>query len=345
MTCCAIVMQATSSSLVSQVNVDWLGRCAAACSTQLRRDVAPLWGTAIDGVRVSNGQDLQPGEMVFAIVDALPDAPGAIAYHDVQGNAVPVAYLALSTCNTLDDVSTAISHELCETDGDEDCNEWCDDGQGHEFARELCDAVESNSYPIDLGDGQPPIRVSDFLLPAFFEANAPGPYNFCATIANDNQPRPSAPFATASGGYQIERDSGSNEQQVQGATIVHLFGTPRAARRERMKHWSSRATRRGWNGWSGSNQPNPPPATSPKAGDSPSAWARRTLEDSLEDSRKALEELRAVEESITRRTHGLEANVLRLVRLWIQRVGDANNELEKRATALEQAATELEQAS
>jgi hypothetical protein len=327
MTCCAIVMQATSSPLAAQVNVDWLGRCAAACATQLRRDVAPLWGTAIDGVRVSNGgTDLQPGEMVFSIVDELPDAPGAIAYHDVQGNAVPVAYLALSTCNTLDDVSTAISHELCEADGDEDCNVWCDDGQGHEFARELCDAVESNSYPIDLGDSQPP---------SFFEAGASGPFNFCATIGNDNQARPSAPFATASGGYQIERDSGGNEQQVQGATIVHLFGTPRAARRERMKHWSSRATRRGWNGWSGSNEPNAPPAT---------RLAGVTVEQAVSsakavvaEARAALDELRQIEESIVQRNHSLEANVLRFIRLWTKHLSGFHTELEKRATELERA--------
>jgi len=328
MTCCAIVMQATSSSLVSQVNVDWLGRCAAACSTQLRRDVAPLWGTAIDGVRVSNGQDLQPGEMVFAILDELPDAPGAIAYHDVQGNAVPVAYLALSTCNTLDDVSTAISHELCETDGDEDCNEWCDDGQGHEFARELCDAVESNSYPIDLGDGQPPIRVSDFLLPAFFEANAPGPYNFCATIANDNQARPSAPFATASGGYQIERDSGGNEQQVQARRQVHLqgMGSQKRGREERRRHWSSRAARRGWG-----------PGAQQRDRRASIGDAVTSAKAVIADARAALDELRQIEESIVRRTHGLEANVLRFVRLWTKHLSGFHAELEKRATELEQA--------
>lgn len=323
MTCCAIIMQATSSALVSQVNVDWLGRCAAACATQLRRDVSRWWGAAIDGVRVSNGQDLQFGEMVFAVVDALPDAPGAVADHDVQGNAMPVAYLALSTCNSLDDVSTAISHELCEIDGDEDCNVWCDDGQGHEWAREICDAVESNSYPIDLGDGQPPIRVSDFLLPAFFEAGASGPYNFCAAIAN--QASPSAPFATASGGYQIERDSGGNEQQVQGAKIVHLYGTPRAPRAERMKHWASRAARRGLG--------RAAPGLIDRARIAAAVESARKM---LTEARASLEELRQIEDSIVRRTHGLEANVLRFVRMWTKQLSGFHDQLEKSAAELEQ---------
>ena len=239
MTCVVLIMEATSSPLVSQVTPAWLARCASACTTQLTRDVAPVYGGAY-GVRVGSGSsDVQPGEMVFAIVDALPDAPGAIAYHDTSGGDVPVAFLALSTCSTLDDVSTAISHELCETAGDASCDLWADDGQGHEWARELCDAVESNSYGIDLGDGQAPIKVSDFLLPGFFGANDPGPYCFLQAnpSAGTAQGIPSAPFATASGGYQVQRTSGGGETQVQGKI--------RDLRLAKQRHWSSRVYRRG----------------------------------------------------------------------------------------------------
>jgi len=184
--------------------------------------------------------------MVFALVDALPGEPGAIAYHDVNGVAVPVAFLALSTCDTLDDVSTAISHEMCETQGDVACNIWCDDESGAEWARELCDAVESNSYGVDLGDGQPPIMVSDFLLPAFFEPNATGPMSFLAAGGASPatvQGTPSMPFQTATGGYQIKRDSGGNETQV---TAVTSEGSRRGMLAKAGKHhWSSRAARRG----------------------------------------------------------------------------------------------------
>jgi hypothetical protein len=238
--CVAIVMEATSSPLVSQVTAAWLARCAAACSRQLSRDVAPIYGGTY-GVRAASGPtDVQPGEMVFSIVDQLPDAPDAIAYHDTQGNDVPVAFLALSMCNTLGDVSTAISHELCETAGDISCDLWADDGQGYEWARELCDAVESNSYPIDLGDGQPAVPVSDFLLPGFFGASDPGPYSFVQAhpeLGGTTQGVPSGPFATASGGYQVRRSSGGGETQVQGKVADRRL--PKA------KHWSSRLFRRG----------------------------------------------------------------------------------------------------
>lgn len=231
----AIVSDAKSAPLTSQVSPEWLARAAAACWTQLLRDVIPVWGAEVAGVRATTRNLIRPGESVFAILDELPDAPGAIAYHDVVGGAVPVEFLALSTCRTLDDVSTAISHELCEVVGDPDCNRWDDDGIGHEWAHELCDAVESNLYPIDMGDGAAPVMVSDFLLPAFFASLSPGPY--CYTQANQLPGSyPIAPFKTAGGGYQITRNAGTIESQVQGDM--------RLARRVKGRHWSSRVFRR-----------------------------------------------------------------------------------------------------
>lgn len=235
-----IINEATSAPLAGQISIPWLERVAAACAMQLDEDVSSYYGGGPYGCRIgANAQDVQPGEMVFAIVDSLPDAPGAIAYHDVTGADVPVAFLALSTCNALDDVSTAISHELCETAGDLACNLWADDG-AHEWARELCDAVESNLYPVDLGDGQPPVHVSDFLLPAFFATGAPAPYTHMQ--AQDMAGSyPSAPFATAAGGYQIQRASGTGETQV----TAHESSKRGVVVKAGKHHWSSRPARRG----------------------------------------------------------------------------------------------------
>lgn len=226
------VVDAKTSPLVSQVTPSWLQQCAAACLLQLENDIAPVYGGTYELRVGSSNTDIQTGEMVFAIVDALPDEPGAIAYHDVDGGDVPVAYLALSTCNTLDDVSTAISHELCETAGDVSCDLWADDGQGSEWARELCDAVESNAYEIN------GIAMSDFLLPGFFGPHDLGPYSFLQ--ANPSMTGrlvsfPDAPFQTAQGGYQIKRTAGTNE--VQGKVPAHRLA--------KVKHWSSRSYRRG----------------------------------------------------------------------------------------------------
>jgi hypothetical protein len=236
---CVLVVEATTSLLTKSVTPAWLEAVAQSAMLQLNTDVSAYYGGTYF-VRVGSAKDVQVGEIVFSIVDLLPKEPGAVAYHDVAGNAVPVAFLALSTCNTLDDVSTAITHELCEIAGDAPCDMWADAGTGQEFAKELCDAVQANLYTIDA------VAVSDFLLPAFFAPGAPGPYCFTQAMGvGDNYP--SAPFATTSGGYQIVRDSGGGETQVAAeskprpARVVGELG-PRTAK---SKHWSSRTWKRG----------------------------------------------------------------------------------------------------
>ena len=239
--CVVLIVEATTSPLVGQLTQTWLEAVASALTQQLNVDVSAYYGGTF-GVRVGGGPlDVQPGEVVFSIVDTLPQAPGAVAYHDVDGHEVPVAFLALSTCSTLDDVSTALSHELCEIAGDAACNEWVDAGNGQEFARELSDAVQANIYTVDT------IAVSDFLLPAFFAAGAPGPYCFTEAMGVGSN-YPTAPFATTSGGYQIVRDAGGNEAQVTAKAKTnkgpHVVGTL-GKRAAKSKHWSSRTWRRG----------------------------------------------------------------------------------------------------
>jgi hypothetical protein len=218
----------TDARYGGQLTTAVVGAMAAALTTQLNRDVAPAWGGSY-GVRVGkSGKALAKGEIACAIVDDLPDAPGAIAYHDVDGSEVPTIFLARRQCNSLlsgpDSVSSAMSHELCETVGDPFCNEWADDGQGHEYAKELCDAVQETGYVI--GD----VAVSNFLLPAFFAPGASGPYDFLGTAAV-------APFHTAPGGYQIVRPAGGAATQV--------LGRLRDERLAKKRHPTSRTYRRG----------------------------------------------------------------------------------------------------
>jgi hypothetical protein len=208
-TCIVLVnkVDPKTSLLAAQVTADWLTRVAAACQTQLSEDVAPIHGGSFV---VSAAALANEGESEFDIDWQLLNAPGAEAYHDWQTGKV-VAFEALSTCATLDDVSKGISHELCEILGDPGCNQWVDDGQGGEYARELCDACQDSSYVID------GVAVSNFLLPTFFEPNAKGPFSFLGTKGTDVI---TAPFATAPGGYQIRRDPGTGETQVTGQILT-----------------------------------------------------------------------------------------------------------------------------
>jgi hypothetical protein len=193
-------------------------------------------------VRVSNGNDIQPDEVVFAILATLQDAPGAIAFHAVNNSGIPTAYDAITLSDTLTGpggFSVAISHELCETAGDPGANRWADDGKKTEHALELCDAVEAFSYPISIGGTQ--VYVSNFLLPAFFVPNALGPYDWMTANGLTPVTAPSGPLATAvaSGGdYQIVRTVNEN-----GSKQVTSRGTPRRPKKTADRR--SRAYRRG----------------------------------------------------------------------------------------------------
>lgn len=223
-----LLNEARDAPLTAQVTPDWLGKVTGACTVQLNRDVSAYWGGSYS-VRVGSGPtDISPGECVFSLLDSLPD-PNAIAYHDVLGNGVPYGVESLAACSTLDDVSRAISHELCETAGDVACNAWRDDGHGTEWAQELCDAVESWGYAID------GVQVSDFVLPAFFFPGAPGPYHYLA--ATGAMPDLAGPLLTGVGGYQIRR--------AYGGPVSDVWGTVAPARLARKRHSSSRTYRRG----------------------------------------------------------------------------------------------------
>lgn len=226
MTSFVIVNNASDASLTP----DLLAAIASALEIQLNRDVSTYWGGNYRVRAATPDNPPATDEVVAIVLDDLPDAPGAIAYHNWQGS--PDIYAARNMCDSLIDggvsLSAALSHELCETAGDDACNLWADDGAGNEWAHELCDAVESGVYTI--GVSGVAIPVSDFVLPEFFKPGVvQDKYSFMGG--------PSAPFTTAPGGYQIQRASGTGETQVQGVI--------REIQRKKKAHWSSRTYRRG----------------------------------------------------------------------------------------------------
>ena len=234
-----------------------LANIAAAVQLQLNAHYAPNCSGGNHAVRAGTAKDIAPGESAFAILPDLPQVPGAIAYHDVDGTGVPVAFDAITLSDSLtgpgNSLSVAVSHECLEAGGDPACNRWRDNLQGAEFVEEECDAVESETYPITLDNGAM-VYVSNFVLPAFFTPNAPGPYDYMNLVSPSTN-GPSLPFQTAPGGYQDTRTTGSDEHQVQATLYAHpttgaLRSTPwpgtRAARRvAKRAHPSSRQSRRG----------------------------------------------------------------------------------------------------
>jgi hypothetical protein len=241
---------AGTSALGDQITHDWLTRVAAALQVQLRQHVAPAWPYAADAVvRVgANPGDLAgEGETPASILPTLQDvAPGAEAFHDViVPGGQPDQFLALDECQTLDDITKGISHENNEITGDPECDQWVTIPSGidlpsglvagGQIAIEDSDPLQDRSYPIDLGDGLPPIMVSDFCYPAYFDTSLPGPTSY----GEDKCGMPRlAPFGRTAGGYHLFRNAdGSGETQ--------LFGMAPPHRAKRAKHHHSRWYRRG----------------------------------------------------------------------------------------------------
>ena len=206
------------SPLAAQMTGAWMIRLARALTIQLQAHVAPHWPGAVGAcveVAASAG-DFRPGESPFQFLPSLPDQPGDIAYH-YDANGVPDAFEAVDTCGTLADLETAASHEACEIPGDPNCDQWVPRPDGKQQAVEICDPVQARRYGIDLGDGLPPVQVSDFVLPTYFSSSTIGPTTYLELVGKGAHVDP---FAIAQGGYALVRNADGTE----------VFGTMTPAR-------------------------------------------------------------------------------------------------------------------
>ena len=61
-----------------------LAHIAEAVQSQVNQEFAAEWGAQAT-LRVGTSNDIQPGEWAYGFVASLPDAPGASAYHDING--------------------------------------------------------------------------------------------------------------------------------------------------------------------------------------------------------------------------------------------------------------------
>lgn len=221
-----------------------LKHMAEVVQNQVNEEFAAEWGSQAR-VRVgSTPKDIQPGEWAYVFLPTLPDAPGASAYHDINGNGVPYSLCAVTTCGSLygpNGISVDVSHEILETAGDEGANQYAYDHKGMLHAVEMCDAVEIQTYGKKCTDGTV-VHVSNWLLRSWFIPGAAGPYDHMTRAKLAGAVSPPGPLKTApghGGNYQIVSKWGGSKQVF--AAAHHIEGT----RSKGMDpHWSSRAGRR-----------------------------------------------------------------------------------------------------
>lgn len=200
-----------SKMLISVVNASAraadadVQKIIAAVAIQLQRDVAPIWGQVPSLEFVARGGKATPGGILCTISDT-PDAPGAAGYHDEGPNGIPfIKVFTFEGAPALvgpEALSVTISHEILEVVGDAPANKWADGPGGFDYAYELCDAVEGDTYPIG------GVSVSSFVYPAFFDpkAKASTQLSYLNTAKK--------PFSMTPGGYQIKRSEPGKVTQV-----------------------------------------------------------------------------------------------------------------------------------
>lgn len=183
----AIVNQ--SSAITDAELLNWL----PALQTQVSRDVTPFWGTEAALVTCLAGQAAPPYAWPVYILDH-SDIQGDLGYHD-DDEATPSARIFAADDREYGAlVPVTISHEIVEMLGDPSAQRMAPDGR---HILELCDPVEADAdgYDIAGADGAP-VRVSNFVLPAWFGLANPG-----EDRRVDFRGLLTAPYALRPGGY------------------------------------------------------------------------------------------------------------------------------------------------
>jgi hypothetical protein len=119
----------------------------------------PIWGYPLT---LYNTDKPKPSDWQFIYFDNA-DTAGALGYHDLTHNGQPISKIFVKT--TLDDkqsVSVTACHELFEMAIDPIANLWAQAADGTEYAYEMSDPVEEDTFLVD------GIEMSNFVHPAWF---------------------------------------------------------------------------------------------------------------------------------------------------------------------------------
>lgn len=147
------------------------------------------------------------------------DTPGALGYHLVDEHGKPVGYTFVETSIADgEDPIVTWSHEMCEQVKDAYCCLWVQTADGKMRALEVCDAVEADTYPKQVGDET--VMVSNFLTPEYFAAVPTG----LKTDYLDKLKGAVAPARTP-GGYDIVIDTNGQPSQEFSDHMAKLAAT------------------------------------------------------------------------------------------------------------------------
>lgn len=158
-------------------------------------DIQALWPHVEEctHVFVPKGQTAPAGAVKATIKPDLPEAPGALGYHDVTSGGEPFIVIGSQTCIQAGvSISSCMSHEACELTVDPGCAATAVAPNGDVWALEVGDPVESDSYDVTTPAGA--VQMSDLVGQNFFNDG---------DSALDKTGNASESFKIAPGGYAI----------------------------------------------------------------------------------------------------------------------------------------------
>lgn len=179
----------------------------------------PIWGYPLT---LYNTDAAKPSDWQLVYFDNA-DQAGALGYHDLTKDGQPVSKIFVeTTLKAKELVSVTACHELFEMAIDPIANLWAEADDGTEYAYEMCDAVEEDTFDVD------GIKMSNFLHPSWFE-----PFKHPPGTKFDHLGLLKKPFSMTKGGYVITKIKGK---------VKETFGSKakekRFAKENRMGHRS-----------------------------------------------------------------------------------------------------------
>ena len=185
-----------------------LSRLTAALQKCYDEHFLPIWGYP---VKLYNTKKAKRSEWQLIYFDNA-DAANAEGYHDLTYRGQPISKVFVDT--SLDDnvpVSLTACHELFEMAIDPVANLWAEATIRTQYAYEMCDPVEEDTFMVD------GIEMSNFVYPSWFE-----PFKHPPGTKFDHLGLLKKPFSMTKGGYMIIKKNGR---------VTEKFGSPAKARR------------------------------------------------------------------------------------------------------------------
>lgn len=194
----------------TRLSNDALNLAVRAVAHQARYHVAPVWNGKAVAITHAKDTSLVPAESYVITVYDDADQADALGYHteDTDGTVhgkvfvSPVLDNGGTALTGALSVSAVLSHEVLETIVDPHVQLWASDGADGLYAYEACDAVEDGSYNVTVYHGEQSgyveVAVSNFVYPAYFDAQAP------ADTKLDQLGQLTKPFEISKGGYAVK---------------------------------------------------------------------------------------------------------------------------------------------